>query len=71
MKNREFEPGTQDINNVTLPTKYNRAGHVGEIIEFFINMKYDKKEKEMNNNKTINILNNEDIKEQKNKSEDI
>ena len=66
MKNREFEPGTQDINNVTLPTKYNRAGHVGEIIEFFINMKYDKKEKEINNNKTINILNNEDIKEQKN-----
>ena len=68
MKNREFEPGTQDINNVTLPTKYNRTGHVGEIIEFFINMKYDKKEKEIcnNTNKNLNLLNNDDIKEQKN-----
>ena len=34
MNNKEFEPGTQDINNITLPTKHNKAGHVGEIIEF-------------------------------------
>ena len=53
MKNKEFEPGTQDINNITLPIKYNKTGHIGEIIEFFINMKYDKLEKELNvqNNK--------------------
>ena len=75
MKNKEFEPGTQDINNITLPIKYNRMGHVGEIIEFFINMKYDKKEKEINNNNNIfnkiNLLNNDDIKEQKNNDNDI
>ena len=49
MNNKEFEPGTQDINNITLPTKYNKAGHVGEIIEFYINMKYDKKTEEKKN----------------------
>ena len=46
MNNKEFEPGTQDINNITLPIKYNKTGHVGEIIEFYINMKYDKKTEE-------------------------
>ena len=50
MNNKEFEPGTQDINNITLPTKYNKSGHVGEIIEFYINMKYDKKTEEKKNN---------------------
>ena len=50
MNNKEFEPGTQDINNITLPIKYNRTGHVGEIIEFYINMKYDKKIEEKKNN---------------------
>jgi hypothetical protein len=50
MHNKEFEPGTQDINNITLPVKYNKSGHVGEIIEFFINMKYDKKNEEKKNN---------------------
>ena len=49
MNNKEFEPGTQDINNITLPTKYNKTGHVGEIIEFYINMKYDKKVEEKKN----------------------
>ena len=43
MKNKEFEPGTQDINNITLPVKYNKGGRIGEIIEFFINMKYYKR----------------------------
>ena len=68
MKNKEFEPGTQDINNITLPVKYNKTGNVGEIIEFFINMKYDKKEKEINNNifNKMNLLNNDDMKDQKN-----
>ena len=28
MKNKEFEPGTQDINNITLPVKYNKTGNV-------------------------------------------
>ena len=50
MNNKEFEPGTQDINNITLPTKHNKAGHVGEIIEFYINMKYDKNIEEKKNN---------------------
>ena len=50
MKNKEFEPGTQDINNITLPTKYIKSGHVGEIIEFYIEMKYDKKTEEKKNN---------------------
>ena len=49
MNNKEFEPGTQDINNITLPIKYNKTGHVGEIIEFYINMKYDKKTEEKKN----------------------
>ena len=49
MNNKEFEPGTQDINNVTLPIKYNKTGHVGEIIEFYINMKYDRKTEEKKN----------------------
>lgn len=56
MKNKEFEPGTQDINNITLPTKYNKSGHVGEIIEFFINMKYDKKAEEKKNNELKETL---------------
>ena len=50
MNNKEFEPGTQDINNITLPIKYNKSGHIGEIIEFYINMKYDKKIEEKKNN---------------------
>ena len=50
MNNKEFEPGTQDINNITLPTKHNKAGHVGEIIEFYINMKYGKNIEEKKNN---------------------
>ena len=49
MNNKEFEPGTQDINNITLPVKHNKTGHVGEIIEFYINMKYDKKAEEKKN----------------------
>ena len=63
MKNKEFEPGTQDINNITLPTKYNKNGHIGEIIEFFIDMKYDKNSKEIDNN--INKNNLDEINEQK------
>ena len=66
MKNKEFEPGQQDINNITLPTKYNKAGYVGEIIEFFINMKYERNENEINNNKNnLNLHINEEIKENK------
>ena len=55
MKNKEFEPGTQDINNITLPVKYNKGGRIGEIIEFFIDMKYDKKMKEISNKNKINV----------------
>ena len=70
MKNKEFEPGTQDINNVTLPTKYNKTGHIGEIIEYFINMKYDKKEKEKeketNSQNMKNNLNLNEFNEHKN-----
>ena len=70
MKNKEFEPGSQDINNVTLPIKYNKTGYIGEIIEFFINMKYEKKDKEnINNKNNINI--NEDINVQKNNNDII
>ena len=69
MKNKEFEPGTQDINNVTLPTKYNKKGNIGEIIEFCINMKYDKKEKEMNNNNEIKIQRNSDTIKEETKKE--
>ena len=50
MKNKEFEPGQQDINNITLPLKYLKNGHIGEIIEFYINLKYEKKNDEKKNN---------------------
>ena len=66
MKNKEFEPGTQDINNITLPTKYNKTGHIGEIIEFFINMKYDKKEKELHSQNIKSNLNLNELTENKN-----
>ena len=66
MKNKEFEPGTQDINNITLPIKYNKTGHIGEIIEFFINMKYDKLEKELNVQNNKNNLNLNELSENKN-----
>ena len=69
MKNSEFEPGTLDISNVTLPINNIVNPCLGEIINFYIDMKYDIISDNKENKKEEKIIDNENeegvIKEDK------
>ena len=77
MKNSEFEPGTLDITNVTLPVNNIINPILGEIISFYIDMKYDiindnketkKEEKKVENENDEGVI-KEDKEEIENKEE--
>ncbi|MCQ2817297.1 MAG: hypothetical protein MJ252_08540, partial [archaeon] len=71
MRNEDFEPGTEDYNNVKTCPTYKDNKNFGEILEFFLDIK---NESEKNSHKMENILNqvddgNEPLNEAQNNEE--